>query len=336
MRLRAAAWARIVAAPLLVAAILWWADPLRVVQEVAGADPAWLLAGLVAAALANLVSALRWRMLAVWLGQRIGVAAAAGVYFRAVAISALLPGAIVGGDIYRAVALNRLGQPALAAGLSVLLDRLSGLWMLLVLGTLAAAWGASDSRLSGLMPNALQAPGAIAWAGLAACLLVAPVLAMLALRRLLARGMSGFAPIGPAWRERLAAIARQPAAARQYRLQIVASLTVQSLSIGAFALAGRALGVDLPAWAWAAAAVPVFLMATLPVSFGGWGTREAAAVVALAAFGVPAAPALGASVLYGLFALAQALAGGLLIARANARPGDARPGAAADRTTTRP
>ena len=252
MRLRAAAWARIVAAPLLVAAILWWADPSRVVQEVAGADPAWLLAGLVAAALANLVSALRWRMLAVWLGQRIGVAAAAGVYFRAVAISALLPGAIVGGDIYRAVALNRLGQPALAAGLSVLLDRLSGLWMLLVLGTLAAAWGASDSRLSGLMPNALQAPGAIAWAGLAACLLVAPVLAMLALRRLLARGMSGFAPIGPAWRERLAAIARQPAAARQYRLQIVASLTVQSLSIGAFALAGRALGVDLPAWAWAA------------------------------------------------------------------------------------
>lgn len=336
MRLRAAAWARIVAAPLLVAAILWWADPSRVVQEVAGADPAWLLAGLVAAALANLVSALRWRMLAVWLGQRIGVAAAAGVYFRAVAISALLPGAIVGGDIYRAVALNRLGQPALAAGLSVLLDRLSGLWMLLVLGTLAAAWGASDSRLSGLMPNALQAPGAIAWAGLAACLLVAPVLAMLALRRLLARGMSGFAPIGPAWRERLAAIARQPAAARQYWLQIVASLAVQSLSIGAFALAGRALGVDLPAWAWAAAAVPVFLMATLPVSFGGWGTREAAAVVALAAFGVPAAPALGASVLYGLFALAQALAGGLLIARANARPGDARPGAAADRTTTRP
>ena len=330
MRIRAAAWARIVAAPLLVAAILWWADPSRVVQEVAGADPAWLLAGLAASALANLVSALRWRMLADWLGQRIGVAAAAGIYFRAVAISALLPGAIVGGDIYRAVALNRLGQPALAAGLSVLLDRLSGLWMLLVLGTLAAAWGASDGRLW-LMPNALQAPGAIAWAGLAACLLVAPVLAMLALRRLLAHGMARFAPIGPAWRERLAAIARQPAAARQYRLQIVASLAVQSLSIGAFALAGRALGVDLPAWAWAAAAVPVFLMATLPVSFGGWGTREAAAVVALAAFGVPAAPALGASVLYGLFALAQALAGGLLIARANAQPG-----AAAHRTTTRP
>jgi uncharacterized membrane protein YbhN (UPF0104 family) len=89
---------------------------------------------------------------------------------------------------------------------------------------------------------------------------------------------------------------------------------VQLLSIGAFALGGRALGIELPAWSWAAVAVPVFLMATLPVSFGGWGTREAAAVVALAAFGVPGASAVGASVLYGLFALAQALAGGVLLA----------------------
>jgi len=37
-------------------------------------------------------------------------------------------------------------------------------------------------------------------------------------------------------------------------------------------------------------------------------------VVALAAFGVPAASAVGASVLYGLFALGQALAGGVLLA----------------------
>jgi len=40
-----------------------------------------------------------------------------------------------------AVALRRSGQGALEAGLSVLLDRLSGLWMLWVLAALAAAWG---------------------------------------------------------------------------------------------------------------------------------------------------------------------------------------------------
>jgi len=313
-RKRATAWARAVAAPLLVVAILWWADPGRVVQVVANANPAWLLAGLAASALSNFVSAQRWRALAGWLGHRIGAIAAAGVYFRAVAINALLPGAIVGGDVYRAVALNHRGLPALEAGLSVFLDRLSGLWMLVVLGMAAAAWGVADTSAQALVPAALRAPGAGALATLAACLLAAPALAIVALRKL---GAALGGPAGPSsgWRARLVAAARRPGAWRQYALQIVASLAVQVLSIGAFALGGHALGIELAAWGWAAAAVPVFLMATLPVSFGGWGTREAAAVVALSAFGVPAAPAVGASVLYGLFGLTQAAAGGLLLAR---------------------
>jgi hypothetical protein len=52
------------------------------------------------------------------------------------------------------------------------------------------------------------------------------------------------------------------------------------------------------------------------VSFGGWGTREAAATVCLGLFGVPAAQAVGVSVLYGLFGLAQALGGSLVFALA--------------------
>jgi uncharacterized membrane protein YbhN (UPF0104 family) len=314
---RAAGWtrvARIVLAPLLVAAILWWADPRRVLHEVAGAQPGWLLAGLASSALANFVSAQRWRALAGWLGHRIGAFAAAGLYFRAVAINALLPGAIVGGDVYRAVALNRRGLPALEAGLSVFLDRLSGLWMLVVLGMAAAAWGVADTSSQALVPAALRAPGAGALATLAGCLLAAPALAIVALDKL-ETALRGFAGPITAWRGRLVAAAKRPGTWRQYALQIVASLAVQALSIGAFALGGHALGIELAAWSWTAAAVPVFLMATLPVSFGGWGTREAAAVVALSAFGVPAAPAVGASVLYGLFGLTQAAAGGLLLAR---------------------
>jgi len=312
-RRRAAAWAKIAAAALLVAAILWWADPRRVIDEVAGAEPAWLLAGLAASAGANLLSALRWRALAAWLGQRVGAIAATGLYFRAIAISALLPGAVVGGDVYRAVALNRRGQPALEAGLSVFLDRLSGLWMLLVLGALAAAWGLSSGRATTAAPAPVVAAGAGALVAAAAALLAAPALVLPVLRMLSTGRAAASASMAATWRGRIATIARRPGAARQYGLQVLASLGVQLLSIGAFALGGRALGIELPAWAWAAAAVPVFLMATLPVSVGGWGTREAAAAVALAGFGVPAASAVGASVLYGLFALAQAVAGGLLL-----------------------
>lgn len=312
-RKRAAAWARAVAAPMLVAAILWWAEPGHVAQAVLNASPAWLLAGLAASTLSNFVSAQRWRALSGWLGHRIGALAATGIYFRAVAINALLPGAIVGGDVYRAVSLNRRGLPALEAGLSVFLDRLSGLWMLVVLGAAGAAWGVADSPTQALVPAALQAPGAGALAALAACLLAAPALAIVGLRPLEA-ALGGLADPARGWRARLVAAARRRGAWRQYALQVFASLAVQALSIGAIALGGRALGIELPAWSWAAAAVPVFLMATLPLSFGGWGTREAAAVVALAAFGVPAAAAVGASVLYGLFGLTQAVAGGLLLA----------------------
>lgn len=94
-----------------------------------------------------------------------------------------------------------------------------------------------------------------------------------------------------------------------YALQAGLSLAVQALSVGALACAARSLGVGLPAWAIAAAAVPIFVMATLPVTFGGWGTREAAAAVALGAFGADASLAVTASVIYGAYALVQALGG---------------------------
>jgi uncharacterized membrane protein YbhN (UPF0104 family) len=56
------------------------------------------------------------------------------------------------------------------------------------------------------------------------------------------------------------------------------------------------------------------------VSFGGWGTREAAAALSLGAFGVPAPVAVAISLLYGLFALAQAIVGAGLLIAARHRP----------------
>jgi uncharacterized membrane protein YbhN (UPF0104 family) len=69
----------------------------------------------------------------------------------------------------------------------------------------------------------------------------------------------------------------------------------------------------LPLAVWAFVIAPVFLMAALPVSVGGWGTREAAAVAALAPFGVPAVLAVGVGLLYGVFALGQGALGALAL-----------------------
>lgn len=281
----------------LLGAVLALANPARVLGQLRQAQPGWLLAGLMAGIASNLVSALRWRALARWLGAEVGAADACRWYFQAIGLNALLPGAVVGGDVYRAVVLRRAGRDTAASSWSVVLDRLSGVWMLCALGALGAAACAGT-----LAP----------WLHLPPALLVALMLAGTALWLalpwaapwLLARSRGG-------WLAPLRAAAARPDFRRQLAGQALASAAVQVLSAAALAGGGLALGVRLPPAAWAWAMAPVFLMAALPVSVGGWGTREAAAVAALAPFGVAAPAAVGVGVIYGLYGLAQGALGAL-------------------------
>ena len=283
----------------LLAAVIALAEPARVWGQLRQAQPGWLLAGLLAAVASNVISALRWRALARWLGADASVRDACRWYFQAIGLNALLPGAVVGGDVYRAVALRRTGQDTAASSWSVVLDRLSGLWMLCAIGGLGAAACADVLAPWLLMPPgpviALLLVGTLLWLALPWCL---PML----LRR---RGSTG------GWLAPLREAAMRPDFQRQLLWQAVASAAVQLLSAAALAGGGMALGVVLPANAWAWAIAPVFLMAALPVSVGGWGTREAAAVAALAPFGVAAPAAVGVGVVYGIYGLAQGALGAL-------------------------
>ena len=281
----------------LLGAVLALADPARVLAQLRQAHPGWLLAGLAAAVASNVVSALRWRALARWLGADVSVRDATRWYFQAIGLNALLPGAVLGGDLYRAVVLRRAGQATLASSWSVVLDRVSGLWMLCAIGGLGAA----------LCANVL-APWLRLPAGAFAALMLAGTVLWLAtpwtLPALLRRW-------GVRWLAPLRAAAQRPDFNRQMGWQALASAAVQLLSAAALAGGGLALGVQLPLAAWAFAIAPVFLMAALPVSVGGWGTREAAAVASLAPFGVAAPAAVGVGVIYGLYQLAQGAMGAL-------------------------
>ena len=284
----------------LLAAVLALADPARVVAQLRQAQPGWLLAGLAAGIASNLVSALRWRALAQWLGAPVSARDACRWYFQAIGLNALLPGAVVGGDFYRAVMLRRASHATatvLAPGWSVVLDRVSGLWMLCAIGGLGAA------ACADVLAPWLRLP-----AGAFAALMLAGTLLWLALPWalpwLLARSRGG-------WLAPLRAAAARPDWRRQLIWQALASAAVQVLSALALAGGGLALGVALPAAVWAWAIAPVFLMAALPVSVGGWGTREAAAVAALAPFAVVAPAAVGVGVIYGVYGLAQGALGAL-------------------------
>ena len=287
----------------LLGLVMALTDPARVLAQLRQAQPVWLLVGLLAAMASNIVSALRWRALARWLGAEVGWLDACRWYFQAMGLNALLPGAVVGGDLYRAMALRRTGQDTAAAGWSVVLDRVSGLWMLCAMGGLGAAACADV-----LAPWLRLPAGAFAMLTLAATLLwlALPWALPLLLRWSPARLQGG-------WLVPLRLAVARPHFRRLWVGQALASAAVQVLSAAALAAGGMALGVVLPEPVWAWAMAPVFLMAALPLSVGGWGTREAAAVAALAPFGVAAPAAVGVGMIYGLYGLVQGALGALAL-----------------------
>ena len=295
---------RLVGAPLLLGAVVWLAGPRALWEAVRAADPAWLLAGLGCAVMGNVSAAVRWGELARWLGHPVGIHWRLAIYFRSVAVNALLPGAVVGGDVYRAWQLHRDGCPKAAAGISVVLDRLSGLWILYALAALSLFAAGGTPELDTLR-RLLHVPPAwptVAIAGVALIgVLLLPLLLLVALAAL-----AGHRAEPGSRRATAAELIHRPQGLQQYGRQAAMSLAAQAFTVAALYCAARAFGIALPAWLITFTAAPIFLLAALPVSFGGWGTREAATVTGWAAFGVAPALAVGAAATFGIYALLQA------------------------------
>lgn len=287
----------------LLAAVVYLANPVQLWGRLQQANPWWLLGGFGISIASNVVSAWRWRAMARWLGAEMSLASGMRWYFQAIGLNVLLPGAVVGGDVYRAIALQKTGQAKAPSNLSVILDRVSGLWMLCAIGGLGAVACAST-----LAP----------WVHMNTAVFIALLLAVIVLWLLLPwivlQGLrSNWFKLPGAWLEPVRMAAGSPNFLLQLWVQAASSALVQLLSAGALACGAMALGLHLSLAVWAFVIAPVFLMAALPVSVGGWGTREAAAVAALAPFGVPAALAVGIGLLYGVFALGQGALGALII-----------------------
>ena len=296
---------RLVGAPLLLVAVVWLAGPQAVLAALRGADVGWLLLGLLSATAGNTSSSLRWSELARWLGHRVRARWAIAVYFRGVAINALLPGAVLGGDMFRAWQLHRDGCPMGAASLSVVLDRLSGLWILFALGALALFAGTGTAEME-ILRARLHIPDSWPTAVIAAALLGTVLLLPLLVLSTLA-GVAGYGARAGGRRATAVELLRRPNSFQQYRRQAGASLVVQAFAVGALYCAGRAFGVLLPWWVVAFTAGPIFLFAALPVSFGGWGTREVATVTAWSTFGIAPPLAVAAAAAFGVYALAQSV-----------------------------
>jgi glycosyltransferase 2 family protein len=244
------------------------------------------------------------------------------------AVNVVLPGAVLGGDALRSVKLQRQGNPLAQSALSVLLDRLSGLWILCVLSLLTTLPLLSAARSAAA---AKVAPDAPAWLGgpvpalyfIGLALAVALPLLPWPVRRTDPAGVAD--PSAPLWRRALARLGELHALTLERRRPLARSLwssvAVQLLCAFTLWLCLMAAGGHATYWRVQAIAAPVFIAGVMPLSYGGFGARELVALAAFPLVGIDPQLGVAASALYGVCAVCLGLAAAPLLAlRAAAVP----------------
>lgn len=276
-------------------ALLWRvAGGAEAARSLAAADMVWLAAALGALSVQTVLSALRWKLTAAHLGIHLSAAEAVREYYLSQVVNQSLPGGVIG-DAGRAIRAR--GQAGLlASGQAVVFERLAGQMGLFVVTALAF----------GLT---LAVPGGVVWPGW----LIGPVVLFLACGMVLPVGVAVAARsvgrvgrlVAPVWR----AMRRCLFAPGVIGPQIGLSLATTLCNLAAFGFCAQAVGHPLTVAA-VAAFVPLILLTMLvPLTIGGWGLREGAAVVLFPVAGVSAGGGLAASVAFGLMLLVSVLPG---------------------------
>ena len=254
------------------------------------------------------IGAVRWQLILRSLGQRLPLGAVSRWTYVGVFSNQVLP-ATVGGDGLRVWLACRAGADVKRALNSVVLDRVA---MLLCLAALLVA---SLPRLQSLIPEGqLSRLGA-----LIVCGAVAGLIAMMTADKLPA-GMLRWRVMR--WLSSLARDARTFFFSARFgaTVMLLSLLSVINImvSLWLFALAfggrGDALGILmlLP---------PVIAASTLPISIGGWGTRELAMIAVMGSIGMASETAALSSIWLGLASIVTTMPGALFHFFDTAPPG---------------
>ena len=291
---------RLVAAVVLLMLVAWYVDPAKLKAALARGEPAYFAAALVFAILSNVASALRWSHIARILNLAAPYRRLLLMYWRGMALNTVLPGATLSGDTLRAMQLHRLGNPLWPASLSVVFDRLTGIWTLCIMSLVAAAvvfFSGADAPRSGVGLSTFPSTEVIVLYGVVLTALIAmPFYPFHALSFPIGAHPK-LAKVRYSYRE---FVDHSVAIRERFIGPFLVSLVVQSFSAGALWLCALAIGLPLSAVMVFALAAPIFGMSALPVSVSGWGTREFAAVAVFGLVGVESEFAAATAILYGL------------------------------------
>ena len=268
--------ARLAASSVLLGLLAWKTDWQRVGETFSHMNiKLWLLAALLYLG-AQLVSSLRWQILARRLGFQQPLGQFINFYFIGMFFNLVLPTS-VGGDVVRAWYLDGGSKRRSTAFLAVFQDRLSGLLVLLTIGCAAVAF--CPYNLDWWIPWVVWGAAALGIAGLAAL----PLLAR-------------FHLLGPKHADLVRDVARSPLSVVGFR-PLALSVLVQVANVVLVMLIGRAINVPVQdTYYWVVVPV-VSLITMMPVSINGMGVREGCFVLLLGLVGVDKATAMTLSFL---------------------------------------
>jgi uncharacterized membrane protein YbhN (UPF0104 family) len=264
--------------------------------------------GLVLAALT--IGAFRWRILLDRAGIHLGIGSLARVYAVATFSGTFLPTS-VGGDVTRALLVTRRGALLARVVMTILVDRLGGLF-----GLLGMAWIAFSLQ-STSVPDGAQI--FLAW--VTAAVVAGSLLLLVAVFR----GPRLVRALVP---ERLMLLARDSrtllhgyaTAPRMLGTVLLCSLLYQALISLQLLMLARAIDVHLP-FATAAVTLTLVTVVTLiPISIGGFGVREGTYVVLLGAASIGATDATLISLMSVASLFIASLPGAFLLARKGVTP----------------
>lgn len=241
----------------------------------------------------------RWYLLLRQYDSSSKYVALTGVTWFAVFANQFLP-AGVGGDAVRIYYARHLGNRLGAATASVLMDRIMAL-VALVLMVIA---------LTPFLPEAIDRRLIMALGTL--CIVCAVVVTGVYVCVNRAWTVSLRSPLLQRLLTLTHYVMRTLSYPGQSILALGISIIIHLLSFVAFTMIARSIGIDADAGALLAITALLTFIQIMPISIGGWGVREVAAVSLLGLIGVAAGPALLASLLLGL-AYAVASLPGIII-----------------------
>lgn len=268
-------------------------------------EPALLLAALAIALFSFVLVALRWHMLAGWLGLALPARVAVRALFVGMFLGQLLPSG-VGTDLVRGWQVAGHATQLRRVAASLLADRLVALFAACLILALSTAAAGHPPVVPSAGVFALAALGASAAALLVFVLACSGALGLGAradpLRRLARRAaLEGVTP-------RAGPILRASGIA----------LVVHSATVTIAVLSARAYGIDASPWLWLVVVPYSIIAAAIPVSVNGWGMREGTIIVLAGSMGVPAAQALLVSVTLGALNMLASLPGAVPALRGRA------------------